>query len=82
MLDVPTPIDLENLKLLEARVEQFVHQHERMREAHAVLAQRLLDKERELAETAAQLKRFAQERMEIKGRLERLLSRLDGLDLG
>jgi chromosome segregation ATPase len=81
MLDVSRAIDLESLKLLEAKVEQFVAQHERVREEQGALAQRLADKERELADAAVTLKRYEQERVEIKARLQRILSRLDGLDL-
>ena len=81
MLDGLKPIDLESLKLLEAKVEQFVTQHERVREEHEVLLQRVKDKERQLAEATALLKRYEQERSEMKARLERILSRLDGLDL-
>lgn len=72
---------MESLKLLEAKVEQFVAQHERVREEQGALAQRLADKERELADAAVTLKRYEQERAEIKARLQRILSRLDGLDL-
>ncbi|HVO26445.1 MAG TPA: cell division protein ZapB [Candidatus Margulisiibacteriota bacterium] len=81
MLDVSKAIDLESLKLLESKVEQFVAQHERVREEHGVLARRLVEKDRELAEAAVTLKRYEQERAEIRARLERILSRLDALDL-
>jgi septal ring factor EnvC (AmiA/AmiB activator) len=81
MLNVPKAIDLESLKLLEARIDQFVEQHERVREEHEGLLQRLRDKEKQLAEATAQLKQYEQERAEMKTRLERILSRLGGLDL-
>jgi septal ring factor EnvC (AmiA/AmiB activator) len=81
MLDVPKAMDLESLKLLESKVEQFVAQHERAREEQGALARRLADKDRELADAAATLKRYEQERAEIRARLERILSRLDALDL-
>ena len=81
MLDVSRAMDLESLKLLEAKVEQFVAQHERVREEQGALAQRLAERERELADAAVTLKRYEQERAEIKARLQRILSRLDGLDL-
>jgi len=74
-------MDLENLKLLEAKINQFVDQHARVREAHASLVQRLEDKERQLAEVTAQLQQYEQERVEMRARLERLLHRLEGLDL-
>ena len=74
-------MDLENLKVLETKINQFVDQHARVRDAHEALLQRLKDKEKQLAEALAQLKQYEQERVEIKARLERILSRLEGLDL-
>jgi len=74
-------MSLDSLKLLEAKISEFVDQHARVRQAHDALVQRLHGKEKELAAAAAQLKRYEQERNEIKLRLERVLSRLDGLDL-
>lgn len=81
MLDVSKAIDLESLKVLEAKVEQFVAHHERVREAQEALAQRLADQEQQLTEATALLRRYEQERAEMKARLERILNRLDGLDL-
>lgn len=74
-------MDLESLKILESKIEQFVDQHEQVREQHEALLQRLQDKERQLAEAVAQLKQYEQERSEVRARVERLLSRLEGLDL-
>jgi hypothetical protein len=65
-------MELENLKLLETKIEQFVGHHERVREEHEALVARL--KEREL-------KQYEQERAELRSRLERILSRLNALDL-
>jgi septal ring factor EnvC (AmiA/AmiB activator) len=74
-------MDLENLKLLETKIGEFVDQHERVRHEHASLVQRLKEREQQLAEVKAQLKQYEHERSEIKTRLERVLSRLEGLDL-
>jgi septal ring factor EnvC (AmiA/AmiB activator) len=74
-------MSLESLKLLESRIGQFVDKHERVRQEHEVLAQRLRDKEKQLSEVASQLKQYEQERSEIRARLERILSRLEGLNL-
>lgn len=81
MLDVPKPIGLESLKLLEERVHQFVGQHERVRHEYDEAVQRLEQTEKQLAHMTAQLERYEQERSEVRARLERILSRLDGLDL-
>jgi septal ring factor EnvC (AmiA/AmiB activator) len=80
-LDVSTVMDLESLKLLEARIDQFVSEHERVRDAHETLQERLKDKEQQLAEVTARLQQYEHERTEIRTRLERILSRLEGVDL-
>jgi len=74
-------MSLESLKLLESKIGQFVDNHERVRQEHEALAQRLRDKEKQLAEVASQLKQYEQERGEIRARLERILNRLEGLNL-
>ena len=74
-------MSLESLKLLESKIGEFVDQHERVRQEHESLVQRLNQQEKQLAEAAVQLKQYEQERSEIRARLERILSRLEGLDL-
>jgi septal ring factor EnvC (AmiA/AmiB activator) len=74
-------MDLENLKLLETKINQFVDEHARVREAHESLLQRLKERDKQLADATALLKQYEQERAEMRTRLERLLSRLEGLDL-
>lgn len=81
MLDVPKPIGLESLKVLEERVHQFVDQHERVRHEYDEVVHRLEQTEKQLMAMTAQLERYEQERSEVRVRLERILSRLDGLDL-
>lgn len=82
MLDVSKAIDLENLKVLEAEIDQFLDQHEQVREQHDALLQRLKDREKQLAEVTGQLQQYQHERSEIRAQLERILSRLEALDLG
>ena len=74
-------MELENLKLLETKIDQFVDRHERVREEHEVLVQRLKQRELELAELTGQVQQYEQERIELRARLERILSRLNALDL-
>jgi len=74
-------MSLESLKLLESKIGEFVDQHERVRHEHETLVQRLKEREQQLAETTAQLKQYEHERSEIRARLERILNRLEGLDL-
>jgi septal ring factor EnvC (AmiA/AmiB activator) len=74
-------MSLESLKLLESKIGEFVDQHERVRQEHESLLQRIKEQEKQLVDATAQLKQNEQERAEIRARLERILSRLEGLDL-
>ncbi len=74
-------MSLESLKLLETKIGEFADQHERVRQEHDSLVQRFKEQEKQLAAASAQLKQYEVERSEIRTRLERILSRLEGLDL-
>ena len=74
-------MSLESLKVLESKIGEFVDQHERARQEQSALLQRVKEQEKQLAAAAVQLKQHEQERAEIRARLERILSRLEGLDL-
>jgi len=75
------PMSLESLKLLETKIGEFVDEHERVRQQHETLQQRVKEMEKKLADAMSQLKQHEQERSEIRSRLERILSRLEGLEL-
>ncbi|MBI4517086.1 MAG: cell division protein ZapB [Deltaproteobacteria bacterium] len=75
-------MDLEKLKLLETKIDRFVAEHEKVRQERDALGQRLREREGLFEQLAGQVKQYEQERTELKARLERILSRLDGLDLG
>jgi septal ring factor EnvC (AmiA/AmiB activator) len=75
-------MDLESLKLLETKLDRFLSEHGKMRQERDQLSERLKEREQEFVEMTARLKGYEQERSELKARLERILSRLDGLDLG
>ncbi|MFQ5666414.1 MAG: cell division protein ZapB [Candidatus Binatia bacterium] len=72
---------LENLKLLETKIEQFVQQHEHVGQECAELRQRVETQEKRLAQADVQLKQYEQERSQIKARLERILNQLGSLNL-
>lgn len=74
-------MELENLKLLETKIDQFVDRHERVREEHDVLVQQLKERDLELAALTGQVKQYEQERVELRARLERILGRLNALGL-
>ncbi len=74
-------MDLESLKLLESKIAKLLDRHEEFRRERDTLAQRLKEKETQFTEVAGQLKQYEQDRKEIKNRLEKILGRLNGIDL-
>ncbi len=74
-------MSLDSLKLLEEKIGEFVEEHERVRERAEALVLRLRDREEELAKATSQLKQYEEERSAMKERLERILGRLENLDL-
>jgi septal ring factor EnvC (AmiA/AmiB activator) len=75
-------MELENLKLLEAKIDRFMAQHEKVRQERDVLGQKLKEREAQYAQIAGQVRQYERERIELKARLQRILSRLEGIDLG
>lgn len=75
-------MDLENLKLLESKIEQLLTHHEKVRKERDALSRRIKDLEGQVAGFTGQLKEHEKERQDLKARLERIMSRLEGLELG
>lgn len=74
-------MDLENLKLLEMKITKLLERHEEICRERDTLAQKLKEKEQQSGQIAGQLKEFEHERREVRSRLEKILGRLNGLDL-
>lgn len=74
-------MSLDSLKLLEAKISEFVEHHEQVRREQDQLREQLRDCDKRLAEANAQLKRFEKERGELRTRLDRVLGRLNSLQL-
>jgi chromosome segregation ATPase len=74
-------MDLEKLRLIEARVEEILTQHARLCEERDQLSQRLAAVESQFLAVSDRLQEYERERAEIKSRVERILGRLDGIDL-
>jgi chromosome segregation ATPase len=72
---------LENLKLLEAKINGFLARHEQVRNERETLLFRLNEREREHSALLDRLQQYEQERNEMRALLEKILSRFDGLDL-
>ncbi len=75
-------MDIEKLKLLESRIESVLDQHASVCKERDRLHEQLGKAESRVKEISGQLQRYEHERAELKTRVERLLSRLESLNLG
>jgi septal ring factor EnvC (AmiA/AmiB activator) len=74
-------MDLDSLKQLEGKIGKILDRHEEVRREKDALAQRLKQQEEKFAQLAGQVKQYEDERRELKTRLEKILTRLNGLDI-
>ena len=75
-------LNLEKLRLLEDRVEWVLDQHAAVCRERDRLHEQLGETESRLQRMVLRIEQYEKERVELKARVERILSRLDGLDLG
>jgi chromosome segregation ATPase len=75
-------MDIEKLKLLETRIETILTQHATIVQERDRLSEQLGRAQSRMKEITDQLQRYEQERSELRLRVERLLTRLEGLNLG
>jgi chromosome segregation ATPase len=75
-------MNTDTLKVLESRIDELLHQHGAVCEERDRLKVELGRAEERAAEMATQLQQVEKERAEVKTRVERILSRLDGLGGG
>ena len=66
----------ETLEVLQERLATFVAHHERLQGERAALAARLSSTLRAYEDALQRLRRYERERVEMKARLERILSRI------
>jgi DNA repair exonuclease SbcCD ATPase subunit len=70
------------LQELDTRIQASVNRIQQLQRENEQLAKRLAESEQRFNETVAQLRAQEGERNEIKMRIEQILTRFDGLDLG
>ncbi|HVA79809.1 MAG TPA: cell division protein ZapB [Candidatus Binataceae bacterium] len=82
-----TPIDV--LKQLDERIQSSVNRLQQLRRENDALVQKLSESEKRLADAQAQMRQFEQERKqheternEVRSRIEKILARFDGVELG
>jgi len=74
-------MDLENLKVLESKIGKILDRHEEVRREKDALANKLKQQEERVAQMAGRVKQYEDERRELKTRLEKIINRLNGLDI-
>lgn len=72
---------LENLKLLEEKVNGFLARHEQVRGERERLATQLDEQERAYSVLLERVRQYEEERNEMRDRLEKILNSFDGLDM-
>lgn len=82
-------MSIDVLNQLDERIQASVSRIQELRRENEQLAVRLADSERKLEEANARLKQSDdelrqrdEERNEVRGRIEKILGRFDGIDLG
>jgi FtsZ-binding cell division protein ZapB len=77
---------LEALKQLDERIQASVNRIQQLQRENEMLAKRLAESEQRFNEINARFdaerEQRESERNEVKARIERILARFDGLDLG
>jgi predicted nucleic acid-binding Zn-ribbon protein len=74
-------MELESLKLLESKINNFLLHYKQVQTEKEKLATRLQEKERAYEELTGLLRQYEEERQEVRARLENILGCFDGLDL-
>jgi len=77
------------LKQLDERIQASVARIQQLRKENEQLAQKLAETEKRYADTAGQVKQLNAERQQhenerndVRNRIEKILTRFDGIDLG
>jgi septal ring factor EnvC (AmiA/AmiB activator) len=73
---------MEVLRELDERIQASVRRIHQLQSENEQLAQRLAESEKRYVEATDQLREHENARNEVKSRIEQILTRFDGLDLG
>lgn len=73
---------IDVLKELDERIQASVNRIQQLQRENEQLAKQLAESEHRYQEAAGQVREHETARNEVKGRLEKILARFDGLDLG
>ena len=74
--------EMDVLKQLEDRIQNSINRIQQLQRENELLAKRLAESEARFSDADAQVKSHEHDRVEIRDRIEKILARFDGLDLG
>jgi septal ring factor EnvC (AmiA/AmiB activator) len=75
-------METDVLKQLDGRIQASLNRIQQLQKENEQLAQRLAESEQRFNEASSQLREHEEARNQIKLRIESILARFDGLDLG
>jgi predicted nucleic acid-binding Zn-ribbon protein len=72
---------LDNLEQLEAKINRLIETHERVKKEKESIEQKLQQKETEWHHLKGQIRQYERERVELRDRLDKIISHFASLDL-
>ncbi|MBI3758175.1 MAG: cell division protein ZapB [Deltaproteobacteria bacterium] len=73
---------IDVLRQLDERIQASVTRIQQLQRENEQLAKQLAESEQRYQQATAQIREHETERTEVKDRLEKILTRFDGIDLG
>jgi septal ring factor EnvC (AmiA/AmiB activator) len=72
---------LDNLEQLEAKINRLIEKHERVKKEKESIEKKLQQKETEWHHLKGQIRQYERERVELRDRLDKIISHFASLDL-
>jgi predicted nucleic acid-binding Zn-ribbon protein len=72
---------LDNIEQLEAKIDQLIEKHERVKREKESVEKKLQQKESEWHHLKGQIRQYERERIELREKLDKILSQFASLDL-
>jgi septal ring factor EnvC (AmiA/AmiB activator) len=72
---------LDNLEQLEAKINRLIEKHERVKKEKESIEKKLQQKETEWHHLKGQIRQYERERVELRDRLDKIISHFATLDL-
>jgi predicted nucleic acid-binding Zn-ribbon protein len=72
---------LDNLEQLEAKINRLIEKHERVKKEKESIEKKLQQKETEWHHLKGQIRQYERERVELRERLDKIISHFASLDL-